>query len=281
MNLHYEFLCIDEGRNALLRADSSSKKIHWRIDLTDYPLARDMQRLDHETVLVGYENGYFECDIATGRISHICGNWNQVTSARRMSDGKTLVTGLNLEGSEGVCVIALDSNDSVIEKQTRAGDYVRLMRPGHGDTFLFCTNDHIVETDSHLVEIRRFQCDGFLHAWKPMVLPDDSILISAGYGAFMARFSPNAELLQIFGKKEDLPLEVEPNFYASFEITNDGNILVANWQGHGPHNGHKGRQLICFSSEGDFLDAWSFSDDISSFQGLLLLSDCRESHFNV
>lgn len=273
MSLNYRFLGIDEGKKNLLKADTASSRVQWLVSLSDYPQSRDMQRLNNETVLIGYENGYFVCEISTGKILHICDEWNSVTSVRRLSDGNTLVTGLDLAGEEGVCVLTLDKHDKIVEKRTRTGDYVRLMRPGSGDSFLFCTNDHIIETDLQLKEIRRFASEGFLHAWKPMVLTTGDILISAGYGAFMARFTSNAELLQTFGRKEDLPEEIEPNFYASFAIAEDGNILVANWQGHGPDNGQKGRQLICFTSEGEYLESWSFPDDISSLQGLLLLSD--------
>lgn len=271
MNRGYNFLGIDEGKKNLLKADTNSCSIHWNISISDYPLSRDIQRLDEETVLIGYDKGYYICETSSGRILHDCRKWNKVTSVRRLRDGTTLITGLDLEDREGVCVLILDSTDRILDIKTRTGDYVRLMRPGQGDTFFFCTNDRIIETDQELSTIRSFQSKGFRHAWMPRILSDGTILISAGYGAFMARFTKDAEVLQTFGRKKDLPAEIKPNFYASFDIAEDGNILVANWQGHGPKKGHKGRQLICFSSEGDYLNAWSFPDDVSSLQGLLLL----------
>ena len=270
--MNYRFLAIDEGKKALLKAETKNNSIHWRIELAQYPQAREMQRLDNNNVLVGYDKGYFICEVDTGKILHDCDKWNKVSSARRLSDGTTLITGLNLEGLEGVCLLTLDKRDNVLEKRNRPGDYVRLMSPGPGESYLFCTNDHIVQTDLELKDMGRFESDGFLHAWKPKVMPDGTILISAGYGAFMAHFSANGEILKTFGRKEDLPAEIEPNFYGSFDIAENGNILVANWQGHGPDNGHKGRQLLCFSPKGDFIEYWSYPDEISSFQGLLLLN---------
>lgn len=269
--MNYNFLTIDEGKQALLKAQTNNNKIHWRVDLAQFPIAREMQRLDNDTVLVGYDEGYFICEIETGNIIHDCRKWKEVSSARRLSDGTTLITGQDLNGLEGVSLLTLDSKDNVIKKQSRPGDYVRLMSPGPGDSYLFCTNDHIIQTDYDLKDIRRFESEGFLHAWKSRVMPDDTILISAGYGAFMARFSLDGTVLQTFGRTEEVPSEVEPFFYGSFDIAENGNILVANWQDHGPDNGHKGRQLLCFTAQGEFIEYWSYPDDISSFQGLLLL----------
>ncbi|MDA3812408.1 MAG: hypothetical protein PF518_18990 [Spirochaetaceae bacterium] len=271
--MKYTFLAIDEGKKTLLKADTDRKTILWKSDLSDYPQSRDMQKLDNDSVLIGYENGYFICASETGEILHDCRKWSNITSALRLSDGKTLITGLNLEGIQGVCLLKLDKDDQILELRNRPGDYVRLMRPGLSDSFLFCANDHITETDNQLHEIRRFESDGFLHAWKPMILPDKTILISAGYGAFMARFSCDGKEIQTFGRKDDIPEEIEPFFYGGFDVTADGNILVPNWQGHGPHNGAKGQQLICFSPEGKYLDSWSFPSEISSFQGVLLLDE--------
>jgi hypothetical protein len=105
----------------------------------------------------------------------------------------------------------------------------------------------------------------------PMRLPDGGLLVSAGYGAFMARFDAAGTLLGSFGHARQLPAEVAPFFYASFQQLADGRLLVANWQGHGPDNGHKGRQLLAFAPDGQLLATWSDPDRISSLQGILLL----------
>jgi len=271
MELSYRFLGVDEGTQNLLSAHTRDNHVLWKKSLGGYPTARAMQALDDGTVLVGYDRGYFVINAGDGEVLHSCSRWKNITSASRLSDGTTLLTGLNLEGREGVCVLSLDRDDALVHTAVRPGDYVRLMTPVGSDTFLLSVNDHICETDRELKTVKTMNAEGFLHAWQSYRYDDGRTLVSAGYGGFLALFSKEGNLLKTFGGKDDVPEEVNPNFYASVRVAADGNILVANWQGHGPDNGHKGKQLVCFSPEGEYLAGWSFPDDISSLQGLLLL----------
>jgi hypothetical protein len=262
-------LAIDEGRQQLSLASTKDGVFHWTMDLADFPLARDMQRLDDERVLVGYDHGFFELEWRTGRILANCNRWNEVTAVTRQPDGGTLVTGLDLDGQGGVTVLTLDAGGSLLHTARRDGDYVRLMRVTPQGTFLLCTNDHIKETDENLVEIRRFSAPGFEHAWKAERRADGSTWVSAGYGAFMAVFDAGGRLVRRFGAAGEVPADVVPFFYATHGLLPDGSLLVANWQGHGPGNGGKGAQLLQFSPAGALIATWSAPQRISSLQGIL------------
>jgi hypothetical protein len=271
MKISHRLLAIDEGRQQLSLIDTATDTFHWTLDLSDYPLARDMQRLDQQRVLVGYDRGFFELDIDTGRVLASCARWTEVTGACRRPDGTTLVTGYNLDGTGGVNVLTLNRDNAVIKADRRDGDYVRLMRVTPAGTYLLCTNDHILETTPQLAAIRKLSAPGFEHAWKAERLQDGTTLVSAGYGAFMARFSANGELIERFGSAGQMPAEVAPFFYATFQQLEDGHLLVANWQGHGPDNGGKGRQLLEFDAARRLVGTWSAPDRISSLQGILPL----------
>jgi hypothetical protein len=200
-----------------------------------------------------------------------CERWIGVTAARRLPDGRTVVTGMNLDGgSNGINVLTLDAELREIASVRRDGDYVRLMRPA-GDGYLLCTNDHILETDALLRPVRKLAAAGFEHAWKAERLPGGGTLVSAGYGAFMARFDADGTLAGTFGAAAQVPEDVAPYFYATFQVLDDGRVIVANWQGHGPDNGGKGRQLLSFDADGALLDTWSDAERISSLQGILVL----------
>jgi hypothetical protein len=56
-----------------------------------------------------------------------------------------------------------------------------------------------------------------------------------------------------------------------FQLLPDGNIVLANWQGHGPGFGGSGVQLLEFNPRGEIVWSWSKSDLISSLQGVLVL----------
>lgn len=271
MTISHRLLGIDEGRQQLHLIDTATDTFHWTLDLSDFPLARDMQRLDAKRVLVGCDRGFFELDIATGRVltSHL--RWTEVTGAHRQPDGSTLVTGFNLDGSGGVNVLTLDRDSTVTKVARRDGDYIRLMRTTAADTYLLCTNDHILETTPDLVALRRFSAPGFEHAWQAERLDDGTTLVSAGYGAFMALFDAEGRLVERFGSAADVPGEVDPFFYATFRHSANGNLVVANWMGHGPDNGHKGRQLLEFDANHRLVGSWSAPERISSLQGILLV----------
>lgn len=265
------FLGIDEGLQRLHLIDTATQDFIWTLDLKDYPLARDMQRLDEERVLVGYDHGYFELEWRTGRVLADCRRWKDVTAVHRRADGNTLITGMNLDGRNGVNVLTLSPNGELLHTAYREGDYVRLMRVTPQGTYLLCTNDHIKETTPELVELRRFSAPGFEHAWKAERMADGSTIVSAGYGAFMAVFDGEGRLARRFGAAGEVPQAVAPFFYATYAFTPDGQLLVANWQGHGPDNGYKGAQLLQFDKDGQLSDSWSAPQRISSLQGLLLV----------
>lgn len=267
----HRFLGIDEGLQQLHLIDPGLNEFIWSLDLSNYPLARDMQRLEGDRVLVGYDHGYFELDWRTGKVLHDCRRWKDVTAATRLHDDSTLVTGTNLTGNGGVNVLRVGLDGAVLHTATRHGDYVRLLRVTPQGTYLLCTNDHILETTPELVEVRKFTCPGFEHAWKAERMVDGTTLVSAGYGAFMAVFDSRGSLVGRFGGADQVAKEVAPHFYASYALLPDGDLLVANWQGHGPDNGPKGAQLLRFDPAGALVATWSAPQRISSLQGLLLV----------
>jgi hypothetical protein len=270
-NISFRLLAIDEGRQQLSLVDTATDTFHWTLDLSPYPLARDLQRLDARRVLVGYDRGFFELDIESGRVLTACSRWTDVTAVQRQPDGSTLVTGWNLDGSGGVNVLTLDRGWHLVATARRDGDYVRLMRTTPEGSYLLCTNDHILETTPDLMERRRFAAPEFEHAWKAERCADGTTLVSTGYGATMVLFDAAGNVLQRFGAAAELPAEVAPFFYASFQQLADGPLLVANWQGHGPDNGNKGRQLLEFDAARRLVGTWSAPHRISSLQGILAL----------
>ena len=267
----HQFLGYDEGKQTLGWYDTDRPGQGWTLDLTPLPLARDLQRIGPNLALVGFDRGFFEVEISSGRVMTIVDHWKGVTSVYRRTDGATLVTGVNLEGATGVTVLTVDPSGLVISVAQRDGDYVRLLRPTATDTYLLCTNDHILETDTNLKEIRKLVAPGFYHAWMPHRFADGTTLVSGGYGGFMAFFDAQGQLTKTFGAKGEVPTEIDPHFYATFEVLPGGHILAVNWQGHGPDNGTKGRQLVEFTPDGTCLGGWSDPDRISSLQGILIL----------
>jgi hypothetical protein len=115
--------------------------------------------------------------------------------------------------------------------------------------------------------------DKFGHAWKAVRLPNGNTLASAGYGGFMVELDSTGKVIRKFGGKDQTPAAVNASFFATFQLLPNGDVVVANWQGHGPGHGASGVQLVEFDKTGALVWQWSKADVISSLQGVLVLDN--------
>jgi hypothetical protein len=178
---------------------------------------------------------------------------------------------VDIAGAEGVVLLELDESGAELRRAVYPGDYVRLIRQTAQGTLLMSCNDRIREGDLEGNYLREFPVEGFYHAWKALRLPDGHLLVSAGYGAFMVELDATGNELRRFGQKARVPDEVNPFFYAMFQLLENDHVVVANWQGHGPGFGDSGVQLLEFDEDGHIVWQWSDSSRISSLQGVLVL----------
>jgi hypothetical protein len=269
-SIQHEFLAIDEGHASLLHIDECDQARNWTV-LIGQPAARDMQLIGGNKILIGHHHGYTEFDIALGRVVKEFKSLEGVTAARRQANGHTMIAGVDIANTKGVVVLELDAQDKEIHRAIFPGDYVRLIRQTEQGTYLMSCNDRIREGSRDGKYLRDFPVDGFYHAWKSLRLPNGNLIVTAGYGAFVVELDPAGKVIRKFGGKESVPEKVRPFFYAMFQLLPDGNIVLANWQGHGPGFGNSGVQLLEFNPVGGIVWSWSKADLISSLQGVLVL----------
>ena len=267
--LQHEFVCIDEGLGTLLHVNEREPRRGWRVPIGQ-PQARDLQLIGENKILISHHYGYTEFDLGNGKIVREFKALEGVTTARRQSDGHTLVAGVNLAGITGVVVLELDSHDHEVHRAIFPGDYVRLIRQTEQETYLMCCNDRIREGAPDGRYLREFPVNGFFHAWKAL-RRGENLIVTAGYGAFVVELDTAGKILRKFGGKGSVPAEVNPFFYAMFQLMPNGNIMLANWQGHGSGHGGQGVQLLEFNACGQIVWSWSQPELISSLQGLLVL----------
>jgi len=268
-DIHHDFIAIDEGLGTILRINENDPTQNWRV--TGLAQARDMQLIGHGRLLVSYDNGYAEIDIATGKFLKKYSGLVNVAAARRQPDGSTLLAGVDLAGAKGVCVLHLDASDKVIENTVYPGDYVRLLRQTAQGTYLMCNNTEIREASPDGKILRTFPVEGFRHAWKAVRLDNNQMVAAAGYGAFMVDLDANGNVVRKFADKGSLPADFNRYFAAYFQILPNGNIVQANWQNHGPTHGASGVQLFEVDPSGKVVWQWSRAALISSLQGITVL----------
>jgi len=268
--IQHEFIAIDEGHATLLHVNESDQSKNWLVPIGQ-PAARDMQLIGGNKILIGHHHGYTEFDLTLGRVAKEFVSLAGVTAVRRQSNGHTLIAGVDMPGAKGVAVLEFDANDQEVHRAIYPGDYVRLIRQTEQETYLMSCNDRIREGSRDGKYLREFPVDGFFHAWKSLRLPNGNLIVTAGYGAFVVELDPDGKILRKFGGKESVPENVRPFFYAMFQLLPNGNIVLANWQGHGLGFGHSGVQLLEFNPAGEIVWSWSKADLISSLQGVLVL----------
>jgi hypothetical protein len=254
----------------LLHVDERDQSKNWLVPIGQ-PAARDLQLIGENKILIGHHHGYSEFDLALGRLVKEFKSLAGVTAVRRQPNGHTIIAGVDIPGANGVAVLELDANDREIQRAIFPGDYVRLIRQTEQGTYLMSCNDRIREGSRDGKYLREFPVDGFYHAWKALRLPNGNLIVTAGYGAFVVELDSAGKIVRQFGGKEQVPEKVRPFFYAMFQLLPNGNIVLANWQGHGPGYGHSGVQLLEFNPAGEIVWTWSQADLISSLQGVLVL----------
>jgi hypothetical protein len=168
-------------------------------------------------------------------------------------------------------MLDVDSLNAVKKKTIYPGDYCRLVRQTAGGTFLFARDTMIQEGDSTGSFFWKARIVGFSHAWKGVRLTNGNTLMSAGYGAFMVEVDKAGTIVRKFGAAGSVPMAVAPFFYGMFQLLKNGNVVVANWQGHGDGHGATGIQLLEFDKTGSLAWQWSKAGIISSLQGVLVL----------
>jgi hypothetical protein len=199
-------------------------------------------------------------------------------------DGKKLNRGHDPVGDptgRHVLFIEFSPDGQVVRRTTYVGDYLRLIRETPAGTYLCACNTLFREADGQGNWIREIRVPGFQHAWEALSLPNGHTLMSAGFGtsippgkggsSFMAEVDGAGALVHRYGSVSEVPAEIQPYFYAMFQLLPNGDVVIANWHGHGPGHQNVGAQLVELDPRGQVVWQWSDRNFVSSLQGVLVL----------
>lgn len=258
----------DEGLSQLSYVNLADSGSNWYVPV---PAGRDMQLVGSGRVLIGTGNGFEEREITTGNKVYELTSFPGTVSARRLRNGNTLLAGVNWQGKQGIVLAEVDKSNKVARLITYPGfDYVRLIRETVTGNFLVTADEIVFEGNTEGKIVWQVTVTGLPkpHAWQALRLQNGQTIVSTGYAKNFQIFSADRKQVDsITG-----PVEVNPSFYAGFQILANGNYVVANWQGHGPSFGASGNQVLEYTPQGKLV--WSWKQDatkFSSLQGLIVL----------
>ena len=121
----------------------------------------------------------------------------------------------------------MDAQGEVKNKIVYPGNYVRLLRQTAQGTYLMVCDTMIREGNSAGQYIWEAPIEKFSHAWKAVRLPNGHTFASAGYGAFLIELDAAGKIVRKFGAKGETPEAVNTNFYATFQLLPNGDVVVA------------------------------------------------------
>jgi hypothetical protein len=268
----------DEGLSQVSFINLDDSTANWYVKV---PAGRDLQLVGNGRVLVSTGTGYQELDIRSGKMLKEVSDYPGAVMARRLKNGNTLLVGLNWENKKGIVLMEVAS-DGTKRKVLNfpEHDYVRLVRATAKGTYLITANTVVFESDADGNVIWKAALTGpkKINSWQAVRVKKNKTIVSSGYAVNFQVLNKDGSLSTIFtGSKE-----VNPHFFSGFQVLQNGNYLVANWQGHGPNFGKSGHQLLEFTPKGKLI--WSWKQDpekFSSLQGVIALDGLNPEYLYI
>lgn len=287
--MSYRLILADEGSGKVHYVNLAVPSEKWSVSCSN----RDLQLVGKDILMVSDNggSGYSEISIKTGAlIRHlsIAGVNSGINSVFKLTDSTIYCA---RDGSPAK-ILRLDSAGKQLDAITLSLDAsVRICRPTSSGTFLIGgkTAGIMCEFDAAGKKIAEMNVGG--EPYMALRLTDGTTLISTGYGAELVRTDRQGKILRRFPDKTEKERNAtfwknaKPNFFAGFQILDNGNIVVANWQGHGNGYGTSGYQLLEFDSSLTTTVSYWKQDAamVSSLHGVLVLDnlDTRLLHSDV
>ena len=273
-----KLLLRDEGLSQLSYVDLAKSDKNWYVPV---PAGRDIQLVGNGRVLIGTGTGYEEREISTGNKVAEVTLFPGTQTARRLRNGNTLLAGANWQEKKGIVLIEVNKEGLVQKMLVYPGhSYVRCIRQTASGNLLVTADELVFESDPTGKIVWQATVTGLPkpHAWQALRLANGKTVVSGGYAKNFQVFSPSGQQEAIITG----PADVNPNFFAGFQIMKSGNYVVTNWQGHGPKFGAIGNQILEYNPKGELV--WSWKQDpekFSSLQGIIVLDGLDTKYLHV
>lgn len=257
----HSFVAIDDGTESLLLIDENNPARNWS---TPIGPASDLQLIGNNRLLVCGDDDFREYDLNTGKLLKTVSAVNGRThSALRLDDGRTIVGGSGLSGRDFPGLLYFDASDH-IENLVLFAKLPRLrhVRLGSESTLCLAMVGRLVETNLEGSVLRETPIPG--NVFKAVKLASGDWLYSAGTGERCLRqiTADGKPVRELRGGPE-----LKEGAFLGFQILANGNVMLANWLGHGPN--HDGIVLVEYDAAGKLV--WSLRRKRASFIAAIVL----------
>ena len=260
----HRFICVDNARNRLIHIDQH-KGTEWNISIPGG--SRDLQVLDKDRVMVSHGNGAAEYDLNTGKsLKWKVTNHRGVNTARRLENGNTI---LGTNAKEGIVFTEIDNDGKEVSKTVLKGQKnLRLVRIRKDGNFLLTISNpfRVAEANKAGEIIRSAKIPG--KGYKAAIAANGTCLATTGEDVQVVEINKEGQITRtVGGRKNHEGLQ----WFSGFHHLDNGNIVVANWLGHGKAG--KGPHLVEFDKDNKLVWKWEDHQKAKQITNVLILDD--------
>ena len=270
----HRFVCVDNGANRLLHVNELQPATNWHVDVPAG--TRDVQRLGGERLLLSHGNGCGIYRLSDGKLLWSLGGFKGVQTAHHRADKQEIVLGANVaDGYEFY----------VLEK---AGEWFknsgRMLRCAAVKTGLlrlvrFTPDGHLLFTAGEPYRVIEWDAEKNQVVWSADLPGKGYVAIRRADGTTVATTGGSVSAV-VIGKEgkiaktylgEESRKAQRLSWFSGFEILKNGNLVIANWLGHGATG--KGPHLVEVNAQNQVV--WSWEDHTAAKQvtGLVILDE--------
>jgi len=230
----HRFLVVDNAAHKLICVDQHDPTKGWAVPIPA-PKSRDLQRVGGGKVLASHPNGAAEYELATGRKVWEITTYKGVHTARRLECGNTL---LGANTAAGITIYEVTREGKEVSRRVvpNKGGTLRVMRRlGNGNLLLNLGSPYrAAEIDPAGKIVWQVALPKGGKGYKVQRLASGNTLLSTGGLASVIEVTPAGKTVATFGGKAAHP-KAGLDFASGFDRLDNGNVVIANWLGHGSH----------------------------------------------
>ena len=251
----HRFLVVDNAAHRLICMDQHDPSKGWSVAIPS-PKSRDLQRVGGGKVLASHPNGAAEYDLATGKKVWEITTYKGIHTARRLECGNTL---LGANTGAGITIYEVTREGKEVSRRVvpNTGGTLRVMRRlGNGNLLLNLGGPHrAVEIDPTGKTVWTYTLPKGAKGYKVQRLSNGNTLVSTGGLASVIEVDAAGKTVATFGGKAAHP-DAGLDFASGFDRLDNGNVVIANWLGHGSHP--KSPHVVEFDRNNKLV--WSWGD---------------------
>jgi len=246
--VRHEFVCVDNQHNQLVYVNQFSPKISWKTPLPKG--SRDLVLLDDKRVLVSHSDGAEIYSLKDGSSLSRFQGFSGVQSASLTPKGNILIgnptgfTEIDLDGKTLRTVVSQGSTKPL-----------RLARMLKNKNIVYCAGLEIHEIDPKGKVLWTHKSEE--KTYLALEQNDGSFLSSMGKKVQVVRIARDGTETVVAGGKDKHP-GAALAWSSGFAPLPNGNIIVANWRGHGFDKPSK--HLFEFNADNEIIWSWDDSD---------------------